>query len=125
MESDKKSVMRAWVLVLQLGLTAIAPIILCIAAAVVLKNYYQIDLMLPLCIVGIVTGTYSSYRMAAGAVGKDDEVTDKTSGIYDRARTDSFVEGEDALMEEFLLNNERRKAEIEGSVTLSRSEDEQ
>ncbi len=106
MDKERSSVLKAWVLIIQLGLTVIAPIVLCVGVGVYLKTYQDTDVLLLLSIVGILAGASGAWRMAAKYVGKDDEETTILSGMYDKD-TDGIDE-EDELLEEFKRNNEER-----------------
>jgi hypothetical protein len=114
MNEKKDAPLRNWVLILQLGLTAITPIILCVALGWYLKHYQGLDLMLLLSLLGIVSGSVSAWRMAARYAGKDDEETQMLSGIYDRPERLEKLDAEDPLMEEYQRNNQEREKLLEG-----------
>jgi F0F1-type ATP synthase assembly protein I len=114
MNEKKDSPLRSWVLILQLGLTAITPIILCVALGWYLKHYQGLDLMLLLSLLGIVSGSVSAWRMAARYAGKDDEETQMISGIYDGLGHSEKPDTEDPLMEEYQRNNQEREKLLEG-----------
>lgn len=109
MDTEKGTVLKTWVLVLQLGLTAIAPIVLCVGLGVYLKLYYGTDLLLLLSIAGILSGAVGAWRMAARYTGKDDEETRLLSGIYDRPANLNMSDEEDPLLEDYRRNNEVRE----------------
>lgn len=109
MDKEKTTVLKTWVLVIQLGLTAIAPIVLCVGLGVYLKLYHGTDLLLLLSIMGILAGALGAWRMAARYTGKDDEETRLISGIYDRSADLNVSDEEDSLLEEYKRNNEERE----------------
>lgn len=121
MEKEKSTVLKTWVLVIQLGLTAIAPIILCVALGVYLKTYQGIDMLLLLSVLGILAGATGAWRMAFRYVGKDDEGTRIVSGIYDHE--DTGVDTEDALLEEYKRNNEEREKLLNAAARQEESHD--
>lgn len=109
MDKEKATVLKTWVLIMQLGLTAIAPIVLCVAVGVYLKLYHGIDQLLLLSIAGIFAGALGAWRMAARYTGKDDEETRLLCGIYDRPADLNASDKEDFLLEEYKRNNEERE----------------
>lgn len=109
MDQKKSTVLKNWVLVIQLGLTVIAPIVLCVGLGVYLKQYQEMDLLLPLCIIGILAGASGAWRQAIRHAGKDNEETRLLSGIYDRSPDLNAADDEDPLLEEYRRNNEERE----------------
>lgn len=109
MDKEKGAVLKTWVLIMQLGLTAIAPIVLCVGAGMYLKLYQGMDLLLLLSIAGILAGALGAWRMASRYTGKDDEQTRLISGIYDRPADLNASDEEDPLLEEYKRNNEERE----------------
>lgn len=84
MNRDRRNVLRAWVLVLQLGLVNISAIAICLLIGWALKTYAGVDVMVGMVIFGIICGFVASFRMAYHEVGGDDEETRQRLGIYDR-----------------------------------------
>ena len=57
----KKDVIRAWSLVLQIGLSVIVPIFLLLGIGLIIKDNYNIDILIILIIVGLITGIRNVY----------------------------------------------------------------
>lgn len=108
-DKEKGTVLKTWALVMQLGLTAIAPIVLCVGLGVYLKLYLETDLLLLLSIAGILAGALGAWRLAVRYTGTDDEQTRLLTGIYDRTADTDASDEEDALLEEYRRNNEERE----------------
>ena len=113
MDNGRKEIHRAWLLILQLGLTGICAIGICIVIGLLLKEYAGIDIMLFMCVFGVVCASASVYRLASAHAGSDDELTRTVEGIYDReggAEPDN-----DDLLEEIEHLNRLREAELENT----------
>lgn len=100
MDKDRNHIVKMWALVLQIGITAIAPIILCVCLGLWLKSSFQLDWMLALVILGIVSGFVAAFRLAANQAGDDDEATKLITGIYDRKKDLQSELEEDAELED-------------------------
>lgn len=112
MKYDNNHIVKMWVLVLQVGITAIAPIVLCVVAGMLLKNYLEIDCMLVMVILGIVSGFVAAFRLAANQAGEDDEATKIITGMYDKRNAVYDQEEDDLdelLREEYESLNSRRE----------------
>lgn len=57
----KSEVFKSWALVLQLGISIMVPLFLMIIFAQILKEKFEIDVMLVFVIIGVVTGVRNVY----------------------------------------------------------------
>lgn len=75
----KKDVFRALALITQLGVAVMAPIFLCVAVGLFLKNRFSFDIVFILLIIGILAGGRNAYILAKSAIddsGKKGEKND-------------------------------------------------
>ena len=74
---DKKKVFQTFSLVSQLGLSMIAPILLCTIAGVYLEERFSIPFTIPFIILGVLTGARNAYVLIRHAsktiISKEDE----------------------------------------------------
>lgn len=61
------SVYRTFGLITQLGLSMLAPILLCVFLGRYLEDKYQWPVFIPLLLIGILAGCRNSYLLAQGA----------------------------------------------------------
>lgn len=113
MKQERNHILKMWALVLQVGITAIGPIVLCVGVGIWLKNSYDVDWMLALCIIGILSGFSAAFRMAYTYAGKDDEATQIITGMYDKNKgykAETEADNlEDELKAEYERLNEQRE----------------
>ena len=71
-----KKVFQTLTLISQLGLSMIAPVLLCTILGVFLEDKFSISLTIPLIIVGILAGArnvYAIVRHASETIAKDED----------------------------------------------------
>lgn len=90
MSKDSRQIARAWTLVLQMGLTVIGSVLLCVAFGLYLDHQFGWYTTIPLLILGLLSGLQSAYRMAGALVGKNDK--DDVAGVYDRLEREKLEE---------------------------------
>ena len=72
----KKDVIRAWSLVLQIGLSVIVPIFLLLGIGLIIKDNYNIDILIILIIVGLITGIRNVYYILKNYINMMDNNKD-------------------------------------------------
>jgi hypothetical protein len=73
MKKNNNEIWRSLSLVSQLGFSVVVPIFMCIWFGTWLKNKYNIDIMLILVILGLVSGLQSAYRLIENVLQKTEE----------------------------------------------------
>ncbi len=71
----KKGVYQSFALITQLGITMLVPIFLCILAADFLQDKFEINIFVPMIILGILAGGRNMYLLAKNA--NKDEVKEE------------------------------------------------
>ena len=77
----KSEVFKSWALVLQLGISIMVPVFLMIAFAYLLKEKFQVDVMLLFVIIGIVTGVRNVYVILKNYLATMDTSRSKESEL--------------------------------------------
>ena len=90
MSKDSRQIARAWTLILQMGLTVIGSVLLCVAVGLYLDHQFGWYTTVPLLVLGLLSGLQSAYRMAGALVGKNDK--DDLAGVYDRLEREKLAE---------------------------------
>ena len=57
----KKSVMQTFSLISQLGISVIAPVLLCTIAGVYLEEHFSFPFTIPFILLGVITGVRNAY----------------------------------------------------------------
>ena len=73
---NRKSVFQTFSLISQLGISMIAPVILCTVVGVWLEREFSISLTIPLIILGVLAGgrnVYALVRHASKTIANEDE----------------------------------------------------
>jgi len=73
--SDQKKVIQTLALISQVGISMIAPILLCVLLGVFLENRFNVSFMIPLIVAGILAGIRNVYALVkqAGKVITDEK----------------------------------------------------
>ncbi|MBQ8558656.1 MAG: AtpZ/AtpI family protein [Tyzzerella sp.] len=74
---NKKSVYTTFALISQLGISMVAPILLCTYAGVWLEGKFSIPLTIPLMILGVFSGARNVYAMVRRAIEEAKEEEDE------------------------------------------------
>ena len=69
-----KQVFKTWIMILQVGISMMAPIFLLLVISIVLKNKFNIDLVLLSIIIGVIVGFRNTYILLKQFL-KDDSKT--------------------------------------------------
>ena len=69
-----KQVFKTWIMILQVGISMMTPIFLLLVISVVLKNKFNIDLVLLSIIIGVIVGFRNTYILLKQFL-KDDSKT--------------------------------------------------
>lgn len=80
----KSEVFKSWALVLQLGISMLVPIMLLVAAAYLIKNKLNIDLMLVFVILGMLVGSRNVYVILRNYLNSMDNSKSKESELMKR-----------------------------------------
>lgn len=80
----KSEVFKSWALVLQLGISMLVPIMLLVAAAYLIKNKLNVDLMLVFVILGLAVGVRNVYAILKNYLNSMDNSKNKESELMKR-----------------------------------------
>ena len=112
MKKENKQIVKAWLLILQTGISILVPTGIGIAAGILLKRNSGKDLILVFMILGLLGGLSSAGQLLYRFVGKDSEEVEKTMGIYDREKineNENLDDEKDYLMEKMDRMNHQRE----------------
>lgn len=73
---NNNDVWKSFALITQLGITVLAPLILCVAIGYFIENKFSVNLMLPLLIIGILAGFRNAWTLCMQMIKKDDKDED-------------------------------------------------
>lgn len=73
---NRKNVYRTLALITQLGISMLVPVFLCTFLGIFIENKFQISIVVPLIILGILAGGRNAYKLAVSAV-RDDKDKDR------------------------------------------------
>lgn len=76
----KKSVYRNFALILQLGISVIVPIGLCIFIGVLIDKKFNSNFIIPLIFLGIAAGARNAYRIAMASVKEEKKDDNRKDG---------------------------------------------
>ncbi len=77
----KRSVWQALALIMQLGISIIVPVGLCVALGVFLDNKFGWYSTVPLMILGMAAGVRNVYKILKGFIHKDDRKDEDGNGL--------------------------------------------
>ena len=80
----KSKVFKAWTLVLQLGISMLVPIFLLIAVAHIVKERFNVDIMLLCVIFGVFVGVRNVYAIIKNYLATIDNDKEKESELMKR-----------------------------------------
>lgn len=69
-------VWKSFAMITQLGLTVLAPIILCVGIGWFLEGKCSVNLMIPLLIIGILAGIRNAWTLCRQMITRDDDDDD-------------------------------------------------
>ncbi len=81
-KDEKRQVVKAWTMVLQLGLIVIANVAVFVIIGMLLDHVFGWSITIWMVFVGLVCGLAQMFRQAYTLVGKNDE--NNLAGIYER-----------------------------------------
>ena len=83
-----RSVYKSLVMISQLGISMLAPVILCTAAGMFLEDHFHIPVTVPLIFLGILAGARNTYVLAQHvARSQKDRERDVPSGVNSPGRS--------------------------------------
>ncbi len=80
----KSKVFKAWTLVLQLGISMLVPIFLLIVVAYIVKDRFNVDIMLLCVIFGVFVGARNVYAIIKNYLATIDNDKEKESELMKR-----------------------------------------
>lgn len=113
----KKSVFRSLSLIMQLGLTVVTPIFLCIFAGNYIDSRFGTKTMVPLLILGTLAGGRSAYALVQHMI-----VTEQKEDEKERARLDQ--EAKEHPLPKVTKPKQPSRVRDKGDVTVREEEDE-
>ena len=81
-KESKRQVVKAWTMVLQLGLIVIANVAVFVIIGMLLDHFFGWSITVWMVFVGLICGLAQMFRQAYTLVGKNDE--NNLAGIYER-----------------------------------------
>lgn len=69
-------VWKSFAMITQLGLTVLAPLILCVGIGWLLEEKCSVNLMIPLLIIGILAGIRNAWTLCRQMITRDDDDDD-------------------------------------------------
>ena len=101
-KDEKRQVVKAWTMVLQLGLIVIANVAVFVIIGMLLDHLFGWSVTVWMVFVGLICGVAQLFRQAYTLVGKNDE--NNLAGVYERLerekRSDTADDEDDADYED-------------------------
>lgn len=77
MDKGRKSVIKSFMLITQLGLHVMVPIAMCVALGIFIDKKFGTYWVIPLLFLGIMAGGRNAYRLAMSVAREDEEPGNK------------------------------------------------